>query len=407
MTLLIGLDLHEDWDSLNVFNFFAKHTKPELVILLGDLTDKALDNEKELIDFHTKKAKVEYFLRNEIAKRNWLYKFDLSNFQMEKALPIVARDMAKRRQTPRDVKYALQDYLDVVDKTYTNLLYKYKRIGDKLGTSNIEWLTLPGNHDLDLSTTALKDQDMHLKAKEVNGLKIAGYGGSAALDYSMTQKVSYALPMFAPHFPIELTVGFEEKIEKGLDNVIEKITSEASEHFKKEKPDIILLHNPIYGSGDAVMARDEEGNPTKDKDGNILAEHSGSKALLNYAMEGHSKIIISGHIHESPIVQAVESENGNIFTVINPGPLGETKRRKNIPVEGTNLNQSQLLAPSVNDNIWGGRFMEINLDEEGNFKTGRLYQIMNPENLRDIHIIASYYKDEKIIKEMKVSERYY
>ncbi|MFH1637407.1 MAG: hypothetical protein ABIB71_03210 [Candidatus Woesearchaeota archaeon] len=402
MRILVGTDMHEDWDSLKAYTSFGRHREHDCFILLGDLGNGALEG-KDLENFHKKKRAVANYLYRDVQRRDWLYGLGLSYYQMERSLPIVARDLSKRRATPKLLKAELEQYLLAIDLAYNNMLDKYVKV--RYHIEGLDAITIPGNHDTDFSTTMLEDIDLHLKSKEINGLKIAGYGGAAAVDYSSQE---FAIPMTIYNFPLEISAGFEERVERDSNDNIGRIVSEAGEHFRKEKPDIALLHNPVYGIGDRVLQRDNEGKPMQDKEGNLLTEHSGSRGLLDYALDGISKLIISGHIHESPEVRAIEARNGNIVTVINPGPLGETERRKYIKVQGTQtLTQDKILTPTLDDNIWGGRFMELNLDEERNFKSGRLYQIMDTKDPKDVYIIASYYLDGKNIKEMKLAQRFY
>ncbi len=402
MKLLIGVDLHDDYNSLTAFTQFARENEHDLMLLLGDLTGTAIEP-SEVKGFNELRTKVANFLGYEVERRNKLYNLDLSYCESVRSFPIVAKELRKRNSTPGFLKRNLEDYVKAIDQVYSRMDRKYETI--RRAVDGFNCLTVPGNHDCKLDNTAMSDINMHLKCKEINGLKIAGYGGAASLDYDNPATVSYGILMFSPMFPIEICAPFEERIERSIAGQIDRLVSEPADFFRKKKPDIVLLHNPLYSIGDLIPARDEEGKPVLDEKGNPVAQPTGSKALLEYAREGTSKLFVSGHIHENPLMASERADTDEItfFTVMNPSALGETDKRKKIQLGESPLNQNAIVRPSVMDDVWGGRFMEVEVDDEGNFVSGKAYQLINPKNPRDVYVIASYYKDNNEIKEIKLA----
>ena len=175
------------------------------------------------------------------------------------------------------------EYLALCRKAEIYLQNSYKRLEEILSNHPDKTIYLiPGNYDLDLSRTALKNYNLHLNWIDVNGWRIAGYGG-ANLD--------------TPGIPDHLQVQCREK-HNGAGFV-----SEASQLFKKISPDILVLHQPAYGYLDKVS---RYGN-------------TGSHGIRDYLDSHQIKLVLSGHHHEN--FGAIFSE-GTVF--MNPSNFGST-----------------------------------------------------------------------------------
>ena len=175
------------------------------------------------------------------------------------------------------------EYLALCRKAEIYLQNSYKRLEEILFNHPDKTIYLiPGNYDLDLSRTALRNYDLHLNWIDSNGWRVAGYGG-ANLD--------------TPGIPDHLQVHYGEK-RHGAGFV-----SEASQLFKKIRPDILVLHQPAYGYLDEVS---RYGN-------------TGSHGIRDYLDTHQIKLVLSGHHHEN--FGAIIS-GGTVF--MNPSNFGST-----------------------------------------------------------------------------------
>jgi Icc-related predicted phosphoesterase len=113
---------------------------------------------------------------------------------------------------------------------------------------------LPGNYDMDLSLTALRERDFHNRCIKEDGLKIAGYGGAEVL---------------TPGTPAHLQVTYDSK--------------ELSSLLSAHRPDILVVHQPPHGRLDCLSSF---GN-------------TGSQALRGYLDDSGPVVVLSGHNHES------------------------------------------------------------------------------------------------------------
>jgi len=119
---------------------------------------------------------------------------------------------------------------------------------------------LPGNYDMDLKYTSLHDRDLHLHSYDVEGLKIAGYGGADT---------------WTPGIPQRYVVRYRGGI--GIpDN-----RNEMFNFFKGANPDIIVTHQPAHGIHDRVTQFGTSGSP----------------ALRNFCDNHPVMACLTGHIH--------------------------------------------------------------------------------------------------------------
>jgi len=140
--------------------------------------------------------------------------------------------------------------------------------------------SLPGNYDMDLRLTALRERDLHLRFIDVGGVRIAGYGGAMVK---------------TPGMPDHLQIPFREKHDSG------KLQSEALEFFREIRPDVVALHQPPYGYLDRLPG----------------FGHAGSHGAREYLDEAEVKLVLSGHHHEH---WGAMLANGTVF--FNPSNFG-------------------------------------------------------------------------------------
>ncbi len=175
-----------------------------------------------------------------------------------------------------------ENYVKLSQEARKRLLTKYDALAETFSRfSEKQIIVIPGNYDMDLDLTPLKDRNLHLRSMEFCGMKISGYGGAA---------------VSTPGVPDHLGVQFREGPRKGT------FFSEPYEFFKKEKPDICLLHQPPYGFLDTLKGQ-----------GSV-----GSVGIRNFIDEEAPKVVFSGHVHEA---WGCRYRRGTFF--LNPSNFGK------------------------------------------------------------------------------------
>jgi len=243
------------------------NTEAELYLIAGDLVYRA-------------------FFRYETAWRFMELQQILSAYRGGEDSPQTLQDAAKHLvQDSEDTKVRAQarEYLDLSKKAETYLKKSYGYLEKILARyPDKPAYVIPGNYDMSLSETPLKDRDLHLRCLELDGLRIAGYGGANVQ---------------TPGMPDHLQVPFREtRTEKG-------IQSEALHFFRKERPNVLLVHQPPYGYLDYLPGYG----------------HAGSQGIRTYVEEGDVKLVLSGHHHDQ--WGAVYSQKTCFF---NPSSFGQT-----------------------------------------------------------------------------------
>jgi Icc-related predicted phosphoesterase len=153
-------------------------------------------------------------------------------------------------------------YIALCDEAERRLLVKYEKLAAIFSAfPGKHFAVIPGNYDMDLCDTALRGWDIHRKSLHCGGMIIAGYGGArVVMDF----------------VPDHLGVRFDEKNEKN------GLSSEPYRFFKKERPEILLIHHPPYGFLDTLPGHGSIGSP----------------GIRKYIDEEAPKVVFSGHIHE-------------------------------------------------------------------------------------------------------------
>lgn len=160
------------------------------------------------------------------------------------------------------LKVLAQEYLSLSSKAEAAMLRSYQSLEEVLSRYPYQRIhVLPGNYDMDLQGTALRGRDLHLRCVEVEGWRIAGYGGAK---------------VHTPGVPEHLRIRFREEQRAG------GLWSEAEEFFSSVKPHILALHHPAYGHLDRLAGHG----------------HVGSIGIRNYVDRSEVAVVLSGHIHE-------------------------------------------------------------------------------------------------------------
>lgn len=151
---------------------------------------------------------------------------------------------------------------------------------------------LPGNHDMDLRHTALRDRDLHLACREAGPFKIAGYGGASGQ---------------TPGIPERYIVQYRAGVG------INEETNEMYRFFKETQPHVIVSHHPAYGIHDFLSPMGE----------------TGSFALRTYCERYPVLLCLTGHLHDQ---WGMEEADGTIY--LNPSHFGKVARPGGRVAEG-------------------------------------------------------------------------
>ncbi len=245
MEILYLTDVH---DNLKGLRSIVLKTHADLYIFSGDLIYKAFLTEDKLYSYLELQDEFQQFLSK--------LKLDVSPFELSVMILEEPEKYPPQWQGKADLyrilfKQAAENMKTRYQIIY-NLVKKYSRA---------PVIFIPGNYDMDLQYTALYQMDMHKKCKTIDGIKFSGYGGA---------------PVFTPGIPQKISVVFDEYKENG------KLYSEPYEHFNRCKPDVMIIHNPAYGTLDKIQGRG----------------HAGSWGIREYIDENYPLLVLSGHVHE-------------------------------------------------------------------------------------------------------------
>ncbi len=139
---------------------------------------------------------------------------------------------------------------------------------------------LPGNHDMDLRYTALRERNLHLACHEAGSLRVAGYGGASGQ---------------TPGIPERYVVRYRAGAGTSEEN------NEMYRFFKKAQPHIIVSHHPAYGIHDFASPMGE----------------TGSLALRRYCERYPVLLCLTGHLHDQ---WGMEEADGTVY--LNPSHFG-------------------------------------------------------------------------------------
>lgn len=155
-------------------------------------------------------------------------------------------------------------------------------------------LALPGNIDSPgmLDSIGTVATDMHGKSETIDGIHIAGLGGSNPTIFDTPFELSEE----------EITGKLEEVAEEGM---------------------ILMVHAPPFGINDVISA----------------GFSVGSTAIKGICEKYHPKVVLSGHIHEAVGRQDID---GTIY--VNPGPAKDG-RCAIMEVDGDDI-RLELLGPT-------------------------------------------------------------
>lgn len=216
---------------------------------------------------------------------------------------------------------AAEAYPKFVEKGEESMLKQYEEMKEIM--KDVLFLTVPGNHDGPCLEKVMSEEYLHLKAREINGIKIAGYGGATM--YPMT-------------IPLQLLVKFKEQInsideEKGEVN----FASEAYKFFEKEDPQIIVTHEMPKGLVDG-----------------------GSLPLRFYIKKEKPYIVFAGHYHGHAKVFRLGDEEFSSYVIL-PGCLGKYSTYAEVTLRDEGEEEERLLPELIRiKSLDGGVSIEYN-----------------------------------------------
>ena len=265
MKIIYAADIHGAFDRVKLL---LSETVADVYIIAGDLIDIPFYNMHTAINYHELQSFF-HGLRIRMDKESMTIEdfvdkmLDMPNISAE-----IEENGTKYQQYTIRARRVLQQ--------------KYKVLENILSTKQkAQTFALPGNYDMDLKYTSLHERDLHLHWHNMQGLKIAGYGGA---------------DIWTPGIPERYVVRYQGSAP------FEDGHNEMYNFFKAVKPDIIVSHQPAHGVHDRVNQFGTSGSP----------------ALRHYCDNNPVLMCLTGHIHMDWGFQV--SEN-TIY--LNPSNFGE------------------------------------------------------------------------------------
>jgi Icc-related predicted phosphoesterase len=260
MHLIFATDIHHDFER---FRALLEKTSVDLYLFGGDLVYRAFHRHAQALRF----VELEQVLRRRL---------DVPPEDQEdpgETLFEKVRSVTRQSGESGHLDQARQ-YLALCRRAEKYLLRSYEKLNDLLESfREKEVYLVPGNYDMDLARTALRERNLHLSVVTKEGLRIAGFGGARAK---------------TPGIPDHLQAPYGE-------------TQEARQRLDALAPDILLLHEPPYGYLDLIPH----------------FGHGGSHWVRQYMEAASPKLILCGHYHEDwGVVQADRT------VLVNPSNFG-------------------------------------------------------------------------------------
>lgn len=312
--IFYAADLHEDLDSLKIIKDYIKEIKHDITFITGDLIHIPF-SEKEF-ETYLKPREKDRELKKDFIKK----KIDLLNKIRQAATPdlmeIITQETYTQIETDEitDMElYALSGKLGMfIESGISGAMLEYSKAREQINEfqkdieeheekyikiaennmkksyeeikkilSEIEYLTLPGNHDGKCLEEILGEKSLHKNVKNVKNLKIAGYGGATA-----TLNI-------VPSTFVEFVEGRTEKDEKPV------LVSEPLGFLMEKNPDIAVTHEIPLGAIPKI----------------------GSEGLGIYVREKKPALVLSAHMHMFHGVYPFQTNDKTVLVI--PGKLGK------------------------------------------------------------------------------------
>ncbi|MCP4129754.1 MAG: hypothetical protein GY754_01940 [bacterium] len=291
MKIIYATDIHGSFT--RVYNLL-KETIADVYIISGDLLN---------MPFYSIEPSIEYY---EI--QNYFHGLRKQEEEKRKETIILedfAASLIDSSSSDDTLKRKAEEYLTLTERAKDAMLRKY-RVLENIFSSKpyVSIYTIPGNYDMDLSLSALKERNLHLERRDSNGIRFAGYGGAGVR---------------TPGFPEKYGVQY-----KGKNG--DSTTSELYQFMDSNSPDVIAAHHPAQGMLDKLSFDDSWGSP-----------------LLRTYCDNHAvRLCLSGHIHEDWGLRYAENT-----VYLNPSNFGEVMTLSGDISEGGFLHEIEVEGNSV------------------------------------------------------------
>ncbi len=360
MKIIYLTDIH---GAFNRIYELLLETVADLYIIAGDLIDIPFYNIDTAINYHELQT---YF--NGLRRKNEKTGMLLEDFVDE---------LIDDPTTEPEVQEKAYSYQHYTIRARRVMQQKYKVLENILSIKNNSRIfVLPGNYDMNLRFTALHERDLHMQWHEIEGLRVAGYGGA---------------DIWSAGIPERYIVDYRAGI-----NIPDR-NNEMFSFFKAVKPHIIVTHQPAHGIHDRITWKGPSGSP----------------ALRTYCDSSGVKLCLTGHIHDD--WGFVFSEN-TIF--LNPSNFGEITTARGDVAEGGFFHEIIMengeirkvhFKKFVNSNIYpvaeyvhtGGSFTQKIVD------SGRYAALENRENFDLTAEKYSHIPEIELFKEIRSFFRQY
>ncbi|MEW6444209.1 MAG: hypothetical protein AB1640_24965 [bacterium] len=245
MRILYATDLHGDRQNLKAL---LESSHADLCILAGDLVKGSFRSDRS-------------FFRFEELQRYFRFLKCRHRTEISTKLFVESRVLAPDA-APEERKKA-REYLGLYRQAHRYLLDEMSELESLLASfPDKKVLVLPGNYDIDLKETPLRERDLHKTIFTVDGIRIAGYGGAAVRN---------------PGVPDDLVVAFRELQSGG------SLYSEPRDFLCEARPDVAVLHVPPFGYFDRLR----DYGPV------------GSVGVRDYLDRFPPRVLLCGHFHEN------------------------------------------------------------------------------------------------------------
>jgi uncharacterized protein len=245
MRIVYITDLH---GSLQPLGSLLGRTKADLYIVAGDLLKGAFRSSRNFFRFQ------------ELTQR---FSLRQCRYRGEVVTRVFVESRLAAKDSDREERRRAREYLRLHDQARQTMEHYFLAMEEIFSSFPEKRIfVLPGNYDMNLTTTALKERDLHRRVRSVNGLRIAGYGGARG---------------DTPGIPEDLKVHFREQTVSG------RLVSEPRDFFSEARPDVAVLHMPPFGLLDVLRSY-----------GNL-----GSVGVREYVDDCSPPVVLCGHMHEN------------------------------------------------------------------------------------------------------------
>jgi Icc-related predicted phosphoesterase len=265
MRIIYCTDIH---GSYNLTANLLFETVADVYIIGGDLIDIPFYSIDTAIRYHD----IQSYLKT---LRKTMKKDDM-------VLEDFVDNLLDSPNIPEDIIAKGSDYQQLTIRARRVMQQKYKELENIISfKTNARIFALPGNYDMDLKFTSLHERDLHLTWHNLDGTRIAGYGGASVWTMGIPERyiVRY-----------RGGIGTSDR------------HNEMYVFFKAVKPHIIVAHQPANGIHDRITHIGPSGSP----------------ALRTFCDNNRVKLCLTGHIHNDWGFKYV---NGCVY--LNPSNFGE------------------------------------------------------------------------------------